>query len=111
MNIKSLTRVEEIILLAVFQLGTNAYGVTIRSQVQAMTGRSFSVGAIYIPLDRLAKRRLLETETGEPTPERGGRKKRYYKLNKSGLAALQEAKRLHDAIWVGAPDLQGKASK
>ncbi len=110
MNIKSLTRIEEVILLAVFQLGTDAYGVTIRAKVEAMTGKSFSVGAIYVPLDRLAKRKLLETETGDPTPERGGRRKRYYRLSKSGIIALREVKRLHDAIWVGAPELEGKVS-
>ena len=110
MNAKSLTRIEEIILLAVFQLSSEAYGVKIRAKVEAMTGKSFSVGAIYVPLDRLAKRKLLEAETGDPTPERGGRRKRYYRLSKSGLAALREAKRLHDTIWVGAPDLEGKAS-
>ena len=110
MNIKSLTRIEEVILLTVFQLGADAYGVKIRARVEEMTGKSFSVGAIYIPLERLAKRKLLETEMGDPTPERGGRRKRYYKLSKNGLTALREAKRLHDAIWAGAPDLEGKAS-
>lgn len=110
MNIQSLTNIEEVILLAIFQLGKNAYGVTIRSQVEEMTDKSFSVGAIYVPLDRLTKRKLLETEIGDPTPERGGRRKRYYKLSKSGLAALREAKRLHDAIWAGIPELEGKVS-
>ena len=110
MNIKSLTHIEEIILLAVFQLGANAYGVKIRTTAEKMTGKSFSVGAIYIPLDRLSKRKLLEIEIGDPTPERGGRRKRYYKLSKNGLAALREAKRLHDAVWAGAPEFDGKVS-
>lgn len=110
MNIKSLTHIEEIILLAVFQLGADAYGVKIRATVEKMTGKSFSVGAIYIPLERLAKRKLLETEIGEPTPERGGRRKRYYKLSKNGVAALREAKRLHDAVWADAPEFDGKVA-
>jgi PadR family transcriptional regulator, regulatory protein PadR len=111
MDIKPLTNIEEVILLAVFQLGVDAYGVRIRARVEEMTGKSFSVGAIYIPLDRLAKRKLLETKIGDPTPERGGRRKRFYTLSKSGLAALREAKRLHDAIWAGVPELDTKVSR
>src|SRR5688572_4875001 len=108
MDIKPLTNIEEVILLAVFQLGADAYGVRIRARVEEMTGKSFSVGAIYIPLDRLAKRKLLETHIGDPPPERGGRRKRFYTLSKSGLTALREAKRLHDAIWAGVPELDAK---
>jgi DNA-binding PadR family transcriptional regulator len=100
-----LTRVEEAILLAVVRLGENAYGVTIRKEVEEMIGKSYSVGAIYVPLDRMAKRHLLATTMGKPTPERGGRSKRYYHLTAGGLQALQEAKQMHDAMWAETPNL------
>ena len=98
-----LTRIEEAILLAVVRLGDNAYGVTIRQEVAAMVGKSYSVGAIYGPLDRLAGKGLLETRMGEATPERGGRRKRFYEATPAGLSALRETKELHEAMWAGAP--------
>ena len=62
-----LTRTEEIILLAIYRLGDNAYGVTIREEVEALVGKSYSVGAIYVPLERMTKRGLLVTRAGTPT--------------------------------------------
>ena len=99
-----LSRTEEIVLLTVYQLDGNAYGVTIRSEVEANTSINMSVGAVYVPLERLTKRGLLKTRAGEPTPERGGRSKRYYQITADGLAALQEVQRLHQALWANLPD-------
>lgn len=99
-----LSRTEEIVLLAVYRLEGNAYGVSVRDAVQANTGISLSVGAVYVPLERLTRRGLLSTRTGEPTPERGGRSKRYYRVTAEGLAALQNVRRLQRAIWAGLPD-------
>jgi len=101
-----LTRTEEIILLAVYQLGDDAYGVTIRKQIEKTIEKKFSVGAIYVPLDRLAKKGFLTSYVGEPIPERGGRSKRFYRVTSKGIAALEETKKLHDAIWSGVTDLQ-----
>lgn len=95
-----LTRMEEILLLTIHQLGTEAYGVTIKSKVEETLEKSVSVGAIYVPLDRLAKRGLLKTRQGDPSPERGGRSKKYYKLTQSGISILKETKRLNDLLWV-----------
>jgi len=94
-----LTRMGEILLLTIHQLGTEAYGVTIKTRVEELLGKSVSVGAIYVPLDRLAKRGLLKTWQGEPAPERGGRRKKFYKLTRDGLAILQETKALNDLLW------------
>ena len=102
-----LTRTEEIILLAVHQLGDNAYGVTIRQEVERMVGKPYSVGAIYVPLDRLTKRGFLLTITGEPTAARGGRRKRFYQITPNGRSALLNTKRLHDAIWANVTILEG----
>lgn len=97
-----LTRTEEIVLLTVYQLDDEAYGVTIRRQIETMVRKKFSVGAIYVPLDRLAQKGLLSSHVGEPTPERGGRSKRFYKITPDGISALKETKRLNDAMWTAA---------
>ena len=98
-----LTRMEEILLLTIHQLGTEAYGVTIKNKVEELLGKPVSVGAIYVPLDRLAKRGFLQTRQGDPAPERGGRRKKFYKLTRDGLAILRETKTLNDALWADAP--------
>jgi len=99
-----LTRTEEIILLAVYQLGDLAYGTTIRQEVQTMVGKSFSVGAIYVPLNRLTQRGLLATRLGDSTPQRGGRRKKFYTITPTGRQALRETKARQDAIWARIPN-------
>jgi len=94
-----LTRMEEILLLIVHQLGDDAYGVTIKSRVEELLEKPVSVGAIYVPLDRLAKRGLLKTRQGDPSPERGGRSKKYYNLTQAGMDVLKETKKLNDLLW------------
>ncbi|MCC6301128.1 MAG: PadR family transcriptional regulator [Anaerolineales bacterium] len=94
-----LTRMEEILLLTIHQLGAEAYGVTIKNRVEELLGKSVSVGAIYVPLERLTKRGLLKTWQGDPSPERGGRSKKYFKLTRDGLAILKETKELNDLLW------------
>jgi len=94
-----LTRMEEILLLIVHQLGDDAYGVTIKSRVEELLEKPVSVGAIYVPLDRLAKRGLLKTRQGDPSPERGGRSKKYYNLTQAGMDILKETKKLNDLLW------------
>lgn len=100
-----LTRTEEIVLLAVYQLGDEAYGVTIRKQIEDAIGMQFSVGAIYVPLERLGKRGFVTTTMSEPIPERGGRSKRYYQITPAGIRALQEVRQLQEALWAGVPNL------
>jgi DNA-binding PadR family transcriptional regulator len=100
-----LTRMEEILLLTVQRLDPEAYGVTIRANVEEVLGKPVSVGAVYVPLDRLAERGYLETWHGDPTPERGGRRKKYYRLTQDGLKILAETKALNDALWANVPNL------
>jgi PadR family transcriptional regulator PadR len=100
-----LTRMEEILLLTVHRLDPEAYGVTIRAAVEELLGKSVSVGAVYVPLDRLAERGYLEAHYGAPTPERGGRRKKYFKVSQDGLKILQETKTLQDALWENVPNL------
>lgn len=82
---------EQIVLLAVLRLKTDAYGVSIRAEIAARTGREPTSGALYTTLDRLEKKGLLQSRTGESTPQRGGRSKRYYTVTASGAAAVTRA--------------------
>ncbi len=100
-----LTRTEELLLLAVWRLQQDAYGLAIGRQVSDLLGKKVSVGAVYIPLERLARKGLLATWESEPTARRGGRRKRFYKLTPSGLAALNAVRKIHDEAWSGLPGL------
>ena len=82
---------EQLILLAVVRLANEAYGVRIRREIEARTGRAISPGAIYTALDRLESRSFIRSRMGTATPERGGRRKKYYTLEPAGLAALRRA--------------------
>lgn len=101
-----LTRTEEILLLAVHDLGKDAYGVNVLRRAEEWTGRSFSTGAVYVPLDRMVKRGLLDSWEADPTPERGGRRKRYFRLTAGGVQALLEVRRLERRLWEIAPNLE-----
>jgi len=82
---------EQTILLALLQLGPDADGVSIRRTIEARTGLETSTGALYTTLERLAKRELISFELGDATPERGGRRKRLYRLEEAGLLELRES--------------------
>jgi DNA-binding PadR family transcriptional regulator len=100
-----LSRSAEIILLAIWKLQGDAYGVTIRNLVNDVSGYEWSVGAIYAPLHRLVKKGLVNALRGEPIPARGGRHKIYYEVTPDGKRALFQIKRVHETIWQDAPAL------
>lgn len=79
---------EQRILLALLRLGSDAYGVTIRGDIETRTGRTVSPGALYTALTRMEKRGLVSSRLGEPTPERGGKRKRLYTVQPAGERAL-----------------------
>src|SRR5215203_6217742 len=79
---------EQRILFALVHLGSDAYGVTIRDEIEGRTGRAVSAGALYTALDRLEKRGLVSSRLGDPTPQRGGKRKRLYTLQPAGERAL-----------------------
>lgn len=81
---------EQLVLFAVAQID-DAYGATIRDQIEERTGRQVSAGAIYTTLDRLEARGLVASWWGEPTPERGGKRKRHYRLQPAGREALSRS--------------------
>ena len=93
-NVSPLGEFEQIVLLTILRLGDSAYGVSIRNEMETCAGRKTTPGALYTTLERLEQKGLLTARSGEPTPERGGRAKRFYKVTKEGrnrLAAAQSA--------------------
>jgi len=95
---------EHIVLLAVLRLGTNAYGMTVRREIEDTTGRDISIGAVYATLVRLESKGLVKSHSGEPTPERGGRAKRYFRTTILGEAALRNT---HEIIQKMSAGLKG----
>lgn len=98
-----LSRNEEIVLIAIWRLEDNAYGVTIRERVTEMTGQDWSFGQVYVPLDKLTQKGFVHKVLSEPTAQRGGRSKCMYTLSKDGKAALKEIRKVQDALWDGIP--------
>jgi PadR family transcriptional regulator PadR len=88
-------------LLAVARLHEQAYGLAIRRDLAARTGRDYSVGAVYTTLQRLEDKGLLTSRHSEPLPIRGGRSRRYFTLTGAGERALREARRHATSIWAG----------
>ena len=100
---KLLSRQEEIVLLSIWKLKGNAYGVTIREYISEITGKYWSIGAIYVPLDRLVEKGLVSTHQGLPTERRGGRSKRFYEISPEGMNALTEIKQVQETLWKDFP--------
>ena len=103
MNI--LSRSDEILLLAILKLKENAYGVTILKEVAKTTGKKLKLGGLWVSLDILSKRGILEKNMGDPTPKRGGRSKIYYTLTPDGLKALERVHEFNLSLWKGMTDL------
>jgi DNA-binding PadR family transcriptional regulator len=109
--VEILSKFEELILLSVWRLKENAYGTTIYNYITDVTGKKLSLGGVYFPLDRLAKKGYLTAYIGEATPERKGLSKRYYYLTDRGIQALGEIKRVNEILWAGFPDIVLSSSK
>jgi len=101
---KDLTLSEIIFLLAIWRLGDNAYGVTIKRQVTKDSGKTHTYGTLYSALDQLFKKGYVTKSAGPPTPERGGRSKIFYRLTPHGMKSLKAARELQREIWKGIPE-------
>jgi PadR family transcriptional regulator, regulatory protein PadR len=99
--IEPLGEFEHVVLLAILRLGEDAYAVSIGQEILAHTGREVSRGSIYITLDRLETKGYLRSRLGDPTPERGGRAKRFYALRPRAVAALRDNRRALVSLWKG----------
>jgi PadR family transcriptional regulator PadR len=98
---------EHIVLLALLRLGDNAYGVTVRQEIESRTRREVSIGAIYATLDRLEVKAYVRSCLGAPTPERGGRSKRFFHVTGKGIQAMNRTHRALDRMMQGL-DLAGR---
>ena len=103
----SLGEFEQIALLAILRLGETAYGVSVRAEIAEHTGRRVSPGALYTTLDRLEDKGFVTSRLGDPTPERGGRAKRYYRVSASGLEAVGRAQDAYRSLLKGLEILPG----
>lgn len=92
---------EQMVLLAILRLGERSYGLPIRRELEEQTGRRVARGALYTTLDRLEKKGYLTSLMGDPTPERGGRARRYFQVTPAGVRALDDARRVLLSLWQG----------
>jgi len=110
-EMKLLSRSEELVLLTVMKLQENAYCIPIREELIKVTGRKWSFGSVYDPLDRLEKKGLLKSYLTKPVKERGGRSKRIYQLTSLGKRSLIEVRSIQDALWDRIPSLEADTEK
>ena len=92
---------EQAVLLSILRLGDDAYGRAILREVQARLGRTVAAGAVHATLERLARKGLVVSRLGPGTPVRGGRARRFYKLQAKGVRALNDARATADSLWRG----------
>lgn len=95
-------------LLAVLQIGDDAYGVPIAHAITDATGKDVPIGSVYLTLERLEKKGLMTSRLGEPTAERGGRAKRYFRVTAKGLKEARATQRAFARLSCGFPELKGE---
>ena len=103
-----LTDFELMILLAILRVGDDAYGVPVAQEIEHTGGRRVVLGAVYTALDRLERNGWVSSTMGEPTPERGGRAKRFFAVTPQGLRAVKDTQRSLVALWKDVPQLKGE---
>jgi PadR family transcriptional regulator PadR len=99
-----LTKNEELILLSIWKLEDNAYGVTIKENLKKITGKTLNYGSLYNTLYLLTRRGLVESRESEPLSKKGGRRKVLYFITREGKKALSNAQRVHKLAWGDVPD-------
>ena len=105
MGKSSLGEFEEVVLLTVAVLYENAYGISIKEDIEKRLARKVSVGAMRTALSRLEKKGFLRSEFGDTTPERGGKRKRFYKVTPHGKKALEQVMETRKKLWQAIPSV------
>ena len=99
------------VVLALVHLGDDAYGVTIRREIEARTGRTVAIGAVYATLSRLEEKGLVRFRVSDPQPVQGGRARKYFSLTGAGTRALRHSTAMLARMMAGlSPDLRGGRS-
>ena len=101
-----LTDFELMLMLAILRVGDDAYGVQIAREIEQTCGRRVVLAAAYTALDRLERNRLVTSRLGNPTPERGGRAKRFFSVTPRGLRAARDTQTAFEALWHNLPQLK-----
>ena len=96
---KELTKAEELVLLTIWKMIDNAYGVALKRKIKEETGKDIPYGTLYFLLDQLTVKEYVRKEAGEPTPERGGRSKTFYQITPEGKEALKDAMEMYQKVW------------
>jgi len=107
MSERLLTDFELMVMLAVLRVDGDAYGVPIAHEIEQTGGRSVTLAAVYLALDRLREKGFVRSRLGDPTPARGGRAKKLFSVTPSGLRAIRRTQRAFMALWSGIPELKG----
>ncbi|MFC1476842.1 hypothetical protein ACFL6L_00070 [candidate division KSB1 bacterium] len=101
---KYLTRKDELMLLAILRLDNNAYLVSLRGLLHKTTGKKWSIGNVFVSLEKLEKLGYIRSTIGEPTAKRGGKAIKFYTVTNSGIKALKDTKTIQDEMWSGLQD-------
>ena len=96
---QELTKAEELVLLTIWKMTDNAYGVALKRKIKEETGKDIPYGTLYFLLDQLTVKEYVRKKVGEPTPERGGRGKTFYQITPEGKEALKEAMEMYQKVW------------
>ena len=99
---KVLTRADEILLLSILKLKDKAYSLTILKEIKNSTGKKPTIGSLWVSLDSLCKKGYIAKKLAEETPAKGGRKKVFYSLTRSGAEALRNTREFQKSLWRGA---------
>ena len=99
---------ELMILLAILHLDDQAYGVPIARELERHRGREVSIGSVYAALERLETKGLIASSLGDPTPERGGKAKRYFRVSREGMRQVNETRRVLTSLWKQVPQWKGE---
>jgi DNA-binding PadR family transcriptional regulator len=108
MSREALGNFELMVLLAILRVGEDAYGVPIARELEESSGKDVLLGSVYAALDRLEGKGLVSSRVGDPTPERGGRAKKYVKVTAKGVREIRDTQRTLVRLWRGLPGLRGE---
>jgi DNA-binding PadR family transcriptional regulator len=92
---------EQLVLLALLRVGNEGYGMEVRQELEATSGRSVTIGAVYATLARLEEKKLLTSRRVDPEPHRGGRSRRFFRVEPAGEQVLAQSRALLERMWSG----------